>query len=1363
MKKLLQVLLCLLPCFSLFAYNPSSGGELFYMLGTPNLLSDGFSAAGGALLDVTAANIAVNPALTADEERFTLDAGYTALIGGTGSGPRFGSAFHLGAVYPTKYGVLSGALQGLFSFSDGLDLGGSGTLRIGFSKEVGQSLLLGADLAFSGGSSFAVFGDIGAVYEAGTFAFIPFLKDIRLGFAMTELGLPFRYNSKSALDSTAGNSQNAEFPGILTPRLGFSGTFLDVSSIKGGLSLDFAFPSFQNLVFSSGIQLLIKNMVRVRVSWDFNLRETIAGKASYLPTIALSVRIPVKTGGDSFLSRQGWQQSDVIPSTGARWLPGNVTAVSVGVTARLGLHDSEPPVIELFNGLPERPLYMSPNNDGIMDELEIPLSIVDSRYVAEWSLVIENSNGDVVRTIDNKENRSDGASFGVFWNDLTSEKKGVEVPETLLWNGVMDSGETAPDGVYTYYVIAADDNGNLASSEKNSITIDNTPPSLMLVLPAENDMVFGSANKPSITIQQCGSDEKLWEAAVYDASGNPVRIWNWKNSSPEDIVWDGRNDKGLSVPSGVYSYNITSIDEAGNSAGTNQITNIIYDAVPRSINMTISGNPFSPNGDGFRDTLEITPVMVNYSGLIRWMITAENSTGKTVRTWSGGSVPPETFVFDGKDDKGTVLGDGVYKLKYTATFSNGQQSVIYKNCTIKNKAASVSVIRDNAVFSPDGDGILETVTITQTVEGIDNLVWTGQIIDSAGRAIKEYTWEGKPPKTVMWDGTASDGTIKDGVYHYKLYAIDSAGNESVAETQSFELDTGTTEVLLAIDKHTFSPNGDGIKDTVTFVPQIKTSGKITEYKLTVMDSTGNAVRVFTDKNSMPSTVEWNGISDKGIMCADGEYRASLYAKSQNGHENRVETQPFVLDKVYPEITVSVPYTLFSPDGDGRKDVFNVNVTKATTEEKWTASIIDSKGSSVRKFSWEGVPSSFVWNGLDDSDNLVDDGLYELTISSEDSAGNSCEVKIPGIKVDTSPAKVFLTMESSAVSPNGDGKKDMQLFHVKLSPPEGVESWSFAIKDEDNITVRSWSTADSASVPAEIRWNGTDANGAICEGSYYGEIEVSFVKGNVVKERTGSFFSSVTPPLLMVKTAPKLFSPDNDGINDDLYILLSASASVPLKEWSFEIDDPQNGNVFWKTSGKTSITERMIWNGRSNSGELVQSAVDYPFVFSVTDELDMTSSVSGLISVDVLVILDGDVLKMQVPSIIFRSNEADFVGSDVDSANGLSGEQIDKNMSVLARIAEILDKFKDYNVTIEGHANNITGTEEEETIDSEEYGRALVPLSKERAEFVKQKLVEFGVSESRLSTTGAGGRKPIVPREDTENWWKNRRVEFILNK
>ena len=33
-------------------------------------------------------------------------------------------------------------------------------------------------------------------------------------------------------------------------------------------------------------------------------------------------------------------------------------------------------------------LFISPNNDGIQDELVIPLSISEKRYIVEWNLVI---------------------------------------------------------------------------------------------------------------------------------------------------------------------------------------------------------------------------------------------------------------------------------------------------------------------------------------------------------------------------------------------------------------------------------------------------------------------------------------------------------------------------------------------------------------------------------------------------------------------------------------------------------------------------------------------------------------------------------------------------------------------------------------------------------------------------------------------------------------------------------------------------------------------------------------------------------------------------------------------------------------
>ena len=252
------------------------------------------------------------------------------------------------------------------------------------------------------------------------------------------------------------------------------------------------------------------------------------------------------------------------------------------------------------------------------------------------------------------------------------------------------------------------------------------------------------------------------------------------------------------------------------------------------------------------------------------------------------------------------------------------------------------------------------------------------------------------------------------------------------------------------------------------------------------------------------------------------------------------------------------------------------------------------------------------------------------------------------------------------------------------------------------------------------------------------------------------------PILSVHTSPRYFSPDNDGVDDKLTIDLGVTSEIPVASWSFNVYDPENNNLIWSRSGVGDVPKKLEWNGRSNTGELVQSATDYPFSFSAKDENGMSSEARGELSVDVLVIHEGNVLKIQVPSIIFRSDSADFVGLDEDPQKGLDKATIDNNIKVIQRIAQILNKFPDYSVRIEGHANNITGTEAEESA-SANGNIPLVPLSEARAKLVRDMLVGFGVRSDRLSTVGMGGRKPVVSRADKPNWWKNRRVEFILDK
>jgi hypothetical protein len=203
--------------------------------------------------------------------------------------------------------------------------------------------------------------------------------------------------------------------------------------------------------------------------------------------------------------------------------------------------------------------------------------------------------------------------------------------------------------------------------------------------------------------------------------------------------------------------------------------------------------------------------------------------------------------------------------------------------------------------------------------------------------------------------------------------------------------------------------------------------------------------------------------------------------------------------------------------------------------------------------------------------------------------------------------------------------------------------------------------------------------------------------------------------------------------------------------------PGPGERVFKTWGGQGMPAASItWDGRSDQGELVQSATDYPFVFTVRDILGNMATVKGAITVDVFVIRDGDKLKIKVPSIVFRANYADFVGLDQAT--------IDRNNKVVARIAQILNKFSSYKIQIEGFANSAAAIEGlgQAAIDREQQ-QELIPLSLGRAELIKKMLIQQGVDPARLSTAGLGASEPVVPFSDAQNRWKNRRVEFILIK
>jgi outer membrane protein OmpA-like peptidoglycan-associated protein len=239
------------------------------------------------------------------------------------------------------------------------------------------------------------------------------------------------------------------------------------------------------------------------------------------------------------------------------------------------------------------------------------------------------------------------------------------------------------------------------------------------------------------------------------------------------------------------------------------------------------------------------------------------------------------------------------------------------------------------------------------------------------------------------------------------------------------------------------------------------------------------------------------------------------------------------------------------------------------------------------------------------------------------------------------------------------------------------------------------------------------------------------------------------PVLRFSTPIKYFSPDGDGENDIYIATLSAGDESAIAGWSIDIREPVAPYVlFGHFEAAGAPPSHIEWDGKNPQGELVQSASDYLVTFTVTDVKGNRSVLEGVLETDILVIREGNRLKAQVPSIVFPPEKGSFDGLDEDT--------LSNNERILRRVAAVLNKFRDYKVSVEGHANAVKRTPQEES-------RELKPLSELRARAVVEELVRYGVDRSRLSSVGMGGSQPVVPYENRDGWWKNRRVEFILIK
>jgi hypothetical protein len=110
--------------------------------------------------------------------------------------------------------------------------------------------------------------------------------------------------------------------------------------------------------------------------------------------------------------------------------------------------------------------------------------------------------------------------------------------------------EVLPGGTYTYFIAARDGESEVVSQSRRV-----TVPGVKTALRQNHPNPFN----PTTTISFALASSMQVSVAVYDASGRLVRslVEGVRDAGPNEVTWDGRDDAGNRVATGVYLYRLT--------------------------------------------------------------------------------------------------------------------------------------------------------------------------------------------------------------------------------------------------------------------------------------------------------------------------------------------------------------------------------------------------------------------------------------------------------------------------------------------------------------------------------------------------------------------------------------------------------------------------------------------------------------------------------------------------------------------------------------------------------------------------------------------------------------------------------------
>jgi flagellar hook assembly protein FlgD len=619
--------------------------------------------------------------------------------------------------------------------------------------------------------------------------------------------------------------------------------------------------------------------------------------------------------------------------------------------------------------------------------------------------------------------------------------------------------------------------------------------------------------------------KEVKETDKRDVRGFAVLFRRYEKFSLErEVGWDGKADDGQLVSDGLYTVTVWVKDSSRNVSELKVEDFVVDTIIPTAQIAPQGGTIFSPNGDGFLDTFNVSQTSGTTEA--RWVGKIINQESKTVREYTWENSPPLDFSWDGKDHEGQPLPDGRYAYTLNSTDLAGNKSADYslKEITVKASATPVQIISKVSAFSPNGDNLQDILDIQLDYNYKEDITgWNWSVKDEAGKKYAEdsHTLSGKkePPNQVIFTGLDADGKpLPEGKYTFTCELVYEQGNRPVIK-EVFILDITPPQVILAISERSFTPNGDGMKDTTTIS---FTADEPVSWQGKVKESTGGTVLEAAAQTALIPFL-WNGKDGRSLPVKDGRYFFEGLFTDQAGNQKKTDDLAIALSTQQYPVAVKAP-KVFSPNSDGKSDklVLKLEAANEQAVEKWSIQLEDESGEIVRNIEGEnGIPKDYTWDGMVNTRQgekaKAKEGVYTAVLNTEYNNGSTSISEKTRFLLDVTPPKVKLGVTADPFTQTDKGLEGQAFITLQVEDSSDVQGWSLDILNKQKEIVRSFTGEGDPS--EQIAWNGEGETGQITKAQ-----EIFTLRVNVVDAggNASTFTQDMPLDVLVVRKNGKLY-------------------------------------------------------------------------------------------------------------------------------------------------------------------------------------------------------------------------------------------------